>query len=666
MRISQLTLGGLALAGAGYWLTLSAPAAAQSAVPDVAFYHEFFGRRGYTDPQAELNLRLGMMNGLTFSPPVEDAVTQITGTYNAGLMLHLAGASAPAGISEAAIELQRSEFNRIANAGGARRFHWNLLPEWDQSGGAWVPAGRPRYNGLSRTAASARFLNYYQSTYPTLFGYLRQPAAERNYLLAAVTDYAPNVYRTYEFGVDRQLLERGIDELGDLSTGLAFIRGAARQFGREWGVDFASWRTTTNSATRYNDAGTLLGGWSASYFRRNYFAAFAAGARTIQNQAVNYRYSNGALNPFGVANQEFADYALRRHPEVAQPLVSTAILIDHNSGFDPKHGLHNQSSAVWYQDILYSEGDYMMDNFFRLAFPNHWLHGLTPQAPFADRNGVPDEARFRAYLAAGGDPRPYEPMATTRWGDNFDVITNRAAASVLSFYKTIILIGDVPVDARLRGDLREWVNQGGVLVMNASQAVAADEDLLGVSLTNTTRSATASRWLPSTAAVTEAPYDYRVVRLMSADVLAVNEANDPLVTYRRFGGGEVLLTTPDHLQNKARQQILTVGEQLLDSMMLRFSPVRVNGPPVEYVVSEAAGKLVVTLLNHARTEWSGEVVVRRPVGFIGVMEYLADQPIEFRLSRREVAIPVRVPPYDLRVVAVESTVAANAQSRGRQ
>ena len=625
-----------------------------------AFYHEFFGPRGYSDPQVEQNLKLGMMNGLTFSPPVEDGVVQVTGSYGAGLMLRLAGASAPSATSDAVLEQQRIDFNRLAANAPGVAFFWNLLPEWDQSGGPWVARGRPRYTGLSRAAADARFLAYYTNSFPGLIDYLRQPASARKYKLAAVTDHAPSVYRAYELGVELQLLERGIDELGDLSTGIAFLRGAARQYGRDWGIDLSNWRSSIGSATNYSDAGVLQGGWSSSYLRRNYYAAFAAGARTIQNEAAIYRYPNGRLNPFGEVTREFAGFALRRHPEVAQPTVSTAILIDHHAGFDPKHGIHNQNNSVWYQDIPYSGGDHMLDNFFRLAFPQHWLHGLAPGAPFADRAGVPNEARFRAFLAAGGDPRPYEPMPSTRWGDNLDVITNRAPARALNHYKVIVLVGDVTLDSRLRADLRDWVNRGGILVLNAAQMVAADEDLVGVALQGPVlRSASSSRWLHSSNSVNETDYDYFSVRATTAEVLAVNEAADALITRHRVGAGEVFLSTPNHLQSKARDQILPIGKELLDSLFLRVSPARVIGPPIEYIVSEAVGKILVTLINNSSADWVGEAVIRRSGGFTRVMEYTSDQAAAFRSSRREVTITARVPPFEVRVFALEYSPASS-------
>jgi hypothetical protein len=285
------------------------------------------------------------------------------------------------------------------------------------------------------------------------------------------------------------MLERAIDELGDIATGLAYIRGAGKQYGRPWGIDLSTWRTSANSATSYNAAGVQTGGWSASYLRRQLFAAFMAGAQFLQIEATIYFHQDGRLNPFGQMVKEFGDFALASHPEVGTPAVTTALMMDFNAGFDSKHGPWNQADAVWYQDIPYSEGDYMMNNLLKTAYSNHWLHGTTPGAPFTTPSG------YRQFLAEGGDPRPYEPMPSTRWGDSFDVILNSAGPAVLDQYEVIVLAGSMLIDDSLRARLQSWVEKGGTLVVNSSQVTTADQSLLGVQLSGTIKSGSASRWL---------------------------------------------------------------------------------------------------------------------------------------------------------------------------
>ena len=235
----------------------------------------------------------------------------------------------------------------------------------------------------------------------------------------------------YEMGVDIALLERSIDELSDLSTGLAFVRGSSRQYDRRWGIDISTWRTSNNMATEFTGSGVFLGGWSPSYIRRHLYISFMSGAHVINIEPTLYYHSDGRLNPFGQMTKEFGDFALRRHTDVGRPVVPMALMLNFHHGFDAKHNLYNQYDAVWYGDIPYSTGDFMINNFWKEAYPGHWLHGLTPGAPFADGSGNPDATRFQQYLSAGGDPRPYEPMGSTRWGDNIDVILNNASLATL-------------------------------------------------------------------------------------------------------------------------------------------------------------------------------------------------------------------------------------------
>ena len=329
---------------------------------------EFHGPRAYTDPAAALNVRSGMANMVAFWPPADEGMRRFLVGHAVRLNFHLPAATQVARESAAAIESQRLAAARLCAAQPARGHLWSLMIEWDQSGGAWVPNGRPRYASLTRAQAHARFTDYYLDQSPPLGAYLRRPRAERPCRLAAITDYSPNVFDAYEWGADVGLLERGVDELGDVATGIAFMRGAGRQYARPWGIDLSTWRTAADSATRFDAAGMLTGGWSPSYLRRHMYAAYMAGAHILQIEPTLYYAAGGsALNPFGRAVKELADFALRRHPDVGTPVVPVALMLDAHGGFDTKHGPYNQQDAVWYQDIPYAPGDFMIDNFLKRA-----------------------------------------------------------------------------------------------------------------------------------------------------------------------------------------------------------------------------------------------------------------------------------------------------------
>jgi hypothetical protein len=616
---------------------------------------EFHGPLGYTNPDAARTLQHGMANMVALWPPADAGMQRFVTGRDVRLDLHLQGATRVDNQSAPSIESQRLAASRICLAQPAKNHLWNLMIEWDQSGGAWVPNGRPRYDGLTRPQAHARFVEYYLRQSPPLGAYLRQSSTTRACGLAAVTDYSPNVFDAYELGVDVGLLERGVDELGDVATGIAFMRGAGRQYDRPWGIDLSTWRTAADSATRFDDGGRQTGGWSPSYLRRHMYAAFMAGAHILQIEPTLYYGRGGStLNPIGLARKQFADFALRRHPDVGAPAVPVALMLDAHSGFDPRHGRHDQQRAVWYRDIPYSSGDFMTDNFFELAYPDHSRHGTMPGASFSTPEG------YQRFLAAGGDPRPYEPMPSTRWGDTLDVVLNTVPSSALRRYKVVVLLGDVVIDARLRRDLQAWVRDGGTLVVNVRQATSTDEALLGVRLGGADASGTSSRWLSDGTAYPEKPFRYRRVTPVAAHVLATAGDGAPLITSNPVGAGRVILTTPDYLQTTARDRLLEVGVRLLDDLNRQHTPAFVSGPGAQYMFSTAPGRLITTVINNSGAAWNGTITASIPGAVAAVREYTADAAAACTRAGASVTVKGSVPAYDLRIFAIEYAPGARA------
>ena len=304
-----------------------------------AFLNEFYGPQAYTDPAAANNLRSRMANGVALGPPVDSGMTAFLSSLNARFMSNNFGATKVEGTSATSIEAERQALAGVCQSLGQSVVGWNLMNEWDQGGGRWVPGGRPRYLGLTRPQAYARFTDYYLNNSPPLGTYLREPRSQRTCPLVAQTDFPANVAYAYEMGVDVALLERSIDELSDISTGIAFVRGSSRQYDRRWGIDISTWRTSNNAPTEFNSLGVLTGGWSPSYLRRHLYIAFMSGAHIVNTEPSIYYQPNGTINPLGQVTKEFGDFSLRRHTDVGRPVVPMALMLDFYHGFDPKHWL---------------------------------------------------------------------------------------------------------------------------------------------------------------------------------------------------------------------------------------------------------------------------------------------------------------------------------------
>jgi hypothetical protein len=121
-----------------------------------------------------------------------------------------------------------------------------------------------------------------------------------------------------------------------------------------------------------------------------------------------------------------------------------------------------------------------------------------------------------------------------------------------------------------------------------------------------------------------------------------------------MGKGRVILTTPHHLQPTSRGGLLQIATHLLDWLHRQYAPALVSGPAIEYIVNRGAGKDIVTLVNNSGVTWSGTVTWNsRPASF-RITEYITEKAVPHSPSEGAVDISAEVPPYDLRVFALES------------
>jgi hypothetical protein len=619
--------------------------------------NEIYGAGRFTDPLVLSNAHNHCANTFTFHPPISSAMEQLVLDHQLNLVLQIFGSTYAKGLSSSYIESQRLELARfvpIASAAGLKVL-WNPMPEWDQSGGRWANS-RPHYNGMTRTQAYQAFTKYYTGTIHAPLGvYLSQTPAQRGVtLVAGQTDFPCNAACAYEWGVDMVVAERGIDELSDISTGIAFVRGLSRQYDKTWGIDLSTWRTANDGATDFDSQGHLLGGWSPSYCRRHMYISYLCGANLLQIEAAKY-YKGASLNPFGLAVKEFGDFALVRHKDVGRPVVSMALMLDFHNGFDARHWIWGPAQeAVWYSEIPYSDGDHMINNFFKIAYPDHWLHGTTPGQPWTTPTRI-QTAAFKAYLAGGGDPRPYEPMGSTRYGDNLDIIYSNASLDTLIKYKTIALIGSVIIDDRIRPRLLQFVQSGGTLVVNAKQATPADEPLLGVTLSSNSGISASAKWLSDGVVTTEESFTYTRVTPTTATVIANNNGADALITSNRVGKGGVILATPHYLQSSAKEKLLNVGVRLFDTLDAKNAIVRISGPPVEFIVNQGTGKTLVTIINNSLSGavWNGTIEFNKPSTSFYTREWRSDATVSNMVSGNKVSILGSVPAFDLKIYALE-------------
>lgn len=636
-----------------------APPPADLALPFTVF-SEVYGDGG------ELlgsRLSAGLANGASLHPPVEAGEAAVAARPDVPLLYFAVPGSAqvercyPQSV-DPDVDATLSRLGRPASE--VLRL---AMPEFDQSGGCWSE-GRPSVAGMSGTDAYRVWTDYYLETKglrPLL------AATDRPYRWATLCGYAFCPQYAYDLGAEVVLLERNNDEVSGLTPGLAMVRGAAAQHGdRPWGVDFSTYRYWNGGPTEFDDTGRLVTGWSPSTFERHMFASFMAGADLFHNEAVAYESgtSPDGLNPLGRVVRDFHDFALRRHADRGTPHVPVAVVQDHHSGFEPRFGAFDQARQKWYRLNPYTEGDTTLDALLEVAYPGHATWGtIVEGAPWyvEGADGLVDvaasQAAYREALAGGADPRPWEVMGSTRWGESLDVLTDRAGLDVLDRYGLVVLATSGPPPPALRRDLAAYVDAGGQVLLNPRQWSDEWADLAGLRMTGARDVSESVTWGVDGPEQPEDQYVFSVAEPAGAEVLATTESGAPLVTrMASASGGAVLVVTAEGLHDRAGT-LLDSSTRLLDDLQDRLSPVRVQGAPVQYLVNVLAGRTVVTVVNTdpRGREWAGEIVFRGAPDASGVAEWTTDAAVPARAVPGGVAIDAVVPAYGVRVFSAPAS-----------
>ncbi|MEJ3652818.1 hypothetical protein WEH80_07515 [Actinomycetes bacterium KLBMP 9759] len=635
------------------------PPTTSGPVSSMALLTEVYGDGAAT---ATARLNGGLANGVSIHPPLSRAERPLV----AGNDVPFVYFSVPseAGVGRCYPETTDEDTARtLADLGRTSGWAWRLgSPEFDQGGGCWAE-GRPSPDGLADADVLAQWLRYYRET-RGLDPAIGQPAAERGYQWMSLCAYAFCPQYAFELGSDAVLLERNNDEISAMSPGLSFVRGAARQAGdKVWGVDMSTYRYWTGGPTVFDENGTLLTGWSPSTFERHMYAAYMAGADIILNEAADYTTGGppGGLNPLGATVRAFADFSLNRHADRGAPHVPMAVVQDHASGYEPRFGEFEQAGRKWYRHNPYTAGDRTLDGMLALAFPGHETWGtIPPGAPWEVVTGGtpavgPSQAAQRQLLASGADPRQWEPMGSTRWGESLDVLTDRASLDTLLRYPVVVLATSTTGTPEFTARLQEYARRGGTLVVSAALLPADAQPWTGVAVMAQRGESAGGIWAADGGAVTgERPFGHTALQPAGAQVVATTSAGAPLITRNAVGSGAVYVTAVDHMVD-AGGRIDAVDRRLLDELQQGTAKVAVAGPPLQYLVTSTARQTVITLINTDVTgqEWNGTLRFRDAQAGT-LREWTSDTAVGSTGSGDVVEATVSVPPYGVRVVAVDN------------
>ncbi|MFA6176660.1 MAG: hypothetical protein WC765_08800 [Phycisphaerae bacterium] len=434
-----------------------------------------------------------------------------------------------------------------------------------------------------------------------------------------------------------------------------FCRGAARQYHTYWGWYLAYfWNAAHPVYTKAppTNAGNYVGGQqvypqgpyggiSTSLAMRDMYLSYLNGATFSASESwpegffqptVEGDYnSTWKLSPHGETLKKWFEFTMQ-NPERGVSYAPIALLLDYYHGWTSSYA----NKHTWFYFPV-DQKDNMITSFMYTLFP--W---------------IPDRA--------DNDTR----LFNSPYGDIYDaLIANPPSGKLdLSPYKVAVLLGGIKVDKVLGNKLKDYVEKGGTLVINAKQVTPAiSSELLGVSLSGESRPCGKGLKSLIDKETFALPGDYacETIKLNGAAPILVDENNQPIMTINNYGKGKVILTTPNWMVEKgladARKKS-PLAQFLLKHIVPDVLPFKIEGD-IEYGLNRLDDGWLVYLINnkgvHKKPAEDATFDLRETSTVKISFDSKPEKIVELRESKefpRESSVTIDVPPGDLRILKI--------------
>ena len=369
------------------------------------------------------------------------------------------------------------------------------------------------------------------------------------------------------------------------SLQIAAARGASRQYGNKpWGCYYATYlghghlNYLKSNGTTYGPHG----GKSVSLYRRQLYYGYLTGATYVDYEHqdiafVTKRFVKGQqpeLSPHGKAVLETAEFA-RHDPDRGHVYTPIALLLDWEHGWDSHEG-----RKIWMGMFKPTIADRNTDIWMKGIFGNSEM----PQEGYGcnmSQTGFSGLADVLVLNPPGGPARN------------------------LSDYPAAIVSGAIKWNQRVIDAVRNYVRNGGILVINSEQLPKEfSSSFTGVEFTGKTGSGTETvTWDRKKLPASKRPYEYRKIRLKGASVLLQTPDRQPLATVFKYGKGKVVLTLQKYLAEEpaaaGQKQGLPTVHYLLSLLRHELLPFQVRGDsPAEVVTAKLKNGWRISLLNN--------------------------------------------------------------------
>lgn len=376
---------------------------------------------------------------------------------------------------------------------------------------------------------------------------------------------------------------------------LAFLRGAARQFG---GV------TATYRSAGLGDAHTQfgeMGEYSApKYVYDNWYDVWAGAGMTWYKFDIWHQYFSGSgmfyheqgfdefwcpaggatpkkpiqLSPKGRLVEQFLNLT-RQHPDRGTPFTPIAFLLDRAHGWDanPNHPSYFELDPEANPAVLgRNRHARMLLEWFQVAYH-----------PYGPKD---------AQLTTGVSP-VFLPGV---FGDVFDVlVTAPKHSDIIDHYPVVILNGEVRLSEEWGQKLADYIDQGGTLIACAEQLSGPGVAALKLPAAGASAEDTGFQWVPNAQQVASQRYRYQPL-VEGNPLLKATNGDTVAAIYRHGQGRLVYLSIP--LGLGIDQAATPAVAFLLANARQGLLPVEVSGE-VEWLLNRTEQGWIVTLINPA-------------------------------------------------------------------
>jgi len=424
----------------------------------------------------------------------------------------------------------------------------------------------------------------------------------------------------------------------------SFLRGASKQYGR---LTQSVISLFNNSGFKtYNKKDFYRGGPetgpSLSILKRLFYLSYIYGCSFggFETSQLTGEWKDGIpeLSPLGEINIQALEI-FKNHPERGITYAPIGLIIDFYHGWQPPF---DKGSFITWGHLPYEKGDFQIYNMFEFIYPGY--------------HNAPNTIDERGVLT----PTPF--------GDLFEVLLNNAPEFVLNIYNSLVICGDTEIKGDFEKKLKQYVRKGGQVIVFYPQIKFADPEFLGFKINGEGKEAFLSATLyDKNVFVEPSGYTYVPVSPTTAEVLAVNENLEPLITVNQLGEGKVICVMaefgmsnnlkykyPSLSYAEPKYELLNGIKHFLSEYFRNHNIVEIDGDNIQYTVNLFPGKkdvIVVTLVNNDRfNEWSGTVRFKNSK-IIESYEWLTGEKV---MIGKEGALKVNIPQGDIRIFTIKT------------